>query len=384
VSENESIFLRALSDRINSIRAQNEFEEEPDISEIPDELISEIQDELIYESDIVPNDMRHEIEAELSDIKKSRMADAAAVRQAIANEWGDALDALDHVLACAELINRRMTRALRHGGAVLIKKRPRPDPETATGAPLMCLFGLSIHARACVIATEVSILIRDGLFDGVESRLRTIYEHAVIMTLILRDRTYEAAERYQDHACFEELHRLRILQSSFADPIFSNHAAARESIAEEIAEGEGFADRARARWGKEIREQYEWARPALPPEMRNRKRITFSDLEAAAGAQLMRGDYIGYNYYVHAGPYMVINHVNFNAAHIFPMRAVVDQERVSFVGTRCVRMIRWMSEMLAITVARESGDYDAILYFCEMTNFFRDALGKFERNEGKL
>ncbi len=298
---NESVFFRVFSDRLNSRRSQMESEDEPDFSEIQEELFSEIQDELLYDPDIVPDNVRYEIIAELSDIRKSRAADTVAVRQAIVDESGSALEALEHVLASAELINRRMARAFQRGVSVLVNSQSRRDDETLTGAPLMCLFGLSIHARACIVATEILSLIRDGLFDGAESRLRTIYEHAVIMTLILRDRTYEIAERYQDHACFEELHRLRTIQSSLADPEYASYNAQRESIAEEIAKGEKFAGLARARWGKEIKEQYEWARPALPPAIQNRRRITFSDLEAAAGADVMRADYIGYNYYVHAG-----------------------------------------------------------------------------------
>ena len=67
------------------------------------------------------------------------------------------------------------------------------------------------------------------------------------MTLIRNDQTYEVAERYQDHACFEELSRLKGMKRAYSDPAWKADPALDEWIAEEIAEVEAVAEEARSR-----------------------------------------------------------------------------------------------------------------------------------------
>jgi hypothetical protein len=208
-----------------------------------------------------------------------------------------------------------------------------------------------------------------------------MHEHATVMTLIMNDHTYMVGERYQDQAVFEALRELRAQQRSYATPAFKRDAVRDQSISQEIAAAQEEARQARARWGKEIEEQYGWARPALPAEMRNKKRITFLDLEMVAEMDFLRCHYIADNNYVHAGPYAVVNHFSHGTGNLFPMRPSVESERMSFVGSRCVIMLGWASYALATTVPRETQDYDSIFHYSLMSSVFDDAREKFNMGD---
>jgi hypothetical protein len=372
IDAGESLFMREFMRRVYA-RAKDD--------RIRASEIASIEQDLMRDQTVVPPGLREEILAKHSTIKQSRATEATATCEEIAREWHDALDSLDDLLAFAELLNSRMVTAFAEGYKHLEKKEPRPVTDTVTGAPLACLLMLGLHSRSCVIATEISVLMRNGLLDGAESRLRTMHEHSTVMTLIMNDHTYMVAERYQDQATFEALRELRAQQRSYATPQFKRNAARDQSISDEIAVAQEEARQARARWGKEIEEQYGWARPALPPRMRNKKRITFLDLEMVAEMDFLRCHYIGDNNSVHAGPYAVVNHFVDDTELHFPTRPSAEHERMSFVGSRCVIMLGWASYALATTVPRETQDYDSIFHYSLMCNVFDDAREKFKMGD---
>jgi hypothetical protein len=131
--------------------------------------IASIEHDLMRDQTVVPPGLREEILAEHSAIKQSRATAATATRDEIGREWHDALDSLDDLLAFAELLSDRMVTAFIRGYEHLETKEPRPVTEAITGAPLACLLMLGLHSRACVIATEISVLMRNGLLDGAVS-----------------------------------------------------------------------------------------------------------------------------------------------------------------------------------------------------------------------
>jgi hypothetical protein len=111
-----------------------------------------------------------------------------------------------------------------------------------------------------------------------------------VITLLYNDHTYELAERYQDHACYEYLKQLRVYKKVYSDPIWRVQPGQKELV-QEIAAVENDVREARLRWGSEIGEQYGWARPAIAGGHGRRRPITFSDLEKAAEADFLRGEY---------------------------------------------------------------------------------------------
>jgi hypothetical protein len=184
-----------------------------------------------------------------------------------------------------------------------------------------------------------------------------------MITLLGNDHTYELAERYQDHACFEALNELRAHKRALAYPVWAKNPRRDEEIAREITAAEQEANEARARWGSEIAEQYGWARPALAGGDRWKRRIFFSDLEKAAGADFRRGLYVAENGYVHAGSYAAINHFELNELNT---RGRMD-EAIRAAGWWTVNFLDFASHITSKAVAWETEEYDELLYACEMT-----------------
>src|SRR5690349_12203573 len=121
------------------------------------------------------------------------------------------------------------------------------------------------------------------------------------MMLLHNDSTYELSEGYQDSAVFEYLKQLRADQSSLRDPFWSVQDAVFEKLAKEISDVELDAAEIISRRGSRIKNQYEWARPALPEAKKNNlnRRIQFTDLEEVAGADFLRNFYMLGNDRIH-------------------------------------------------------------------------------------
>ncbi|GAA3787477.1 hypothetical protein GCM10022226_02210 [Sphaerisporangium flaviroseum] len=75
------------------------------------------------------------------------------------------------------------------------------------------------------------------------------------------------------------------------------------------------------RWGREIREQHGWSRPAFQGDLRESQPIRFTDLERIAGARALRGRYLDGNHEIHSGPLSVVNHADLdNGVLVFDRR----------------------------------------------------------------
>lgn len=351
----DSIILNEFSKRVNEAIASNQS---PDFSAI--EL------DMLRDPDLLPIKFRKELNTSLHEHIKDRSQVIKDSRNRVAKEWGNLLDSLQRCIALGELIHKRAEDMFHTGFDELKMKTPRPDPEAVTGAMLKCLLLLGIHARSCIIASETLLLLRSGFPDGAYSRLRTLHEHAVVMTLIGNDHTYEVAERYQDRACFEYLNLLRGTKRCFTDAQWRDTESVQQRIDQEISETEADVRKARARWGRDIAEQYGWARPALPSSMRANQRITFADLESAADMDFYRINYLEGNYNVHAGAHSVIQDAEFDE-HIYAIRPSAVNVRIQRASERLVLIFGFMSQMLAQVVAKETEEWDGYLFAAAMT-----------------
>lgn len=361
MNPDESIVLRKLTNLANSALAAGGNKESLDYQRLEREALAD--------PDIVPAELREQIRTDLAELIKEREQAARDTSARIRQEWGQELEAIGNCLAFGELLHYRMERAFVENIDVLRDKEPRPHPEAATGAVLKCLLMLGLHARCFTIASEIYLLIGNGLSDGAQSRLRTLHEHSAVMTLIRNDHTYEVAERYQDHACFEELIRLKGMKRAYSDPAWKADPALDEWIVEEIAEVEAVAEEARSRWGRSIAEQYEWARPGLPADLRRNRRVTFADVEMAAEMDFLRGDYLTYNYQIHAGAHATIRSANFQDGHIYSTRPTFNSAALKAVAHDCINMFWFTSVMLSDAVARETEEFDVELYITEMGRY---------------
>ena len=278
------------------------------------------------------------------------------------------MDSLDQCLVIADLTHARLVQTVFANGDTLRSKDPRPIPDMVTGAYVKCLHLLSLYGKSCRIATEILYLLREGFPDGAMSRFRTLYEHLVIMTLLLGDHTYELSEGYQDSAVFERLKQLKADKISLADGFWRESDTTPDELAEEIAELEELADEIISRRGSKIRKQYEWARPVLPESKKNNVNysIKFTDLEEVVEADFLRRYYMQGNDSIHAGAYAVINHFDFGDPEISLIRQRRDDWTIHFIGSGVPVFIGWATRAACKGIAWETEEYDELLYVCEV------------------
>ena len=351
----ESIVINEFMKRVNKIIESGQT---PDLAAIEDEMMRDRR--------LVPKEVRKEIADALRESAKGRSEIMRVSRNRITQESGSILDALENCISFGELLHARIEAIFGSGLGVLRGKTPRPRPDVVTGATLKCLLVLGIHARSCIIANEVSVLLRNGFPDGADSRLRTLHEHAVVMTLIGNDFTYEVAERYADRAAFEYLHWLRCAKRSFSDGYRRQDPVTRQRIEEDLAATQVAVHEARARWGSMITEQYGWARPILPRASQAKRNITFADLESAAEMDFLRVDYLGENYHVHAGAHAVISAADLDG-HIYSLHPAMTDDRMSRAAYRLAMIFGFTSHLLAAAVSKETEEWDGFLLSAEMT-----------------
>jgi hypothetical protein len=177
--------------------------------------------------------------------------------------WGDALDLYDLL----------MTWCVEWGGAF----NDRYREEAAADDDFAFEALTRLHARACLTASEIHVLLQTGHAVGAEARWRTLHEITVV-SFILARRDRDIAERYLNHELIE--------QASDAEEYQRYHERLRYEPIEE-AELERLRDlRATlvSRFGRPFaRGHYGWAAPLFvdrSPE--------FGDIEEMAGIDHLR------------------------------------------------------------------------------------------------
>jgi hypothetical protein len=331
--------------------------------------IPAIENDLFRNADIVPALLRDEVTTAVTAAVADQERAERELRDSLSRDWDSAFNALDRCIAFGGFLGSRFLRVISSQYELLRNKDPRRRPDgpdqPVTGATLKCFLLISLYARSCCIASEISCLLQRGLLGGAQSRLRSLQEQTVIITLLCNDHTYEIAERYQDHACCEALKELRAYSRAFAEESIWEESPGREGrLARLIARAEQDVHEARSRWGREIAEQYGWARPAVAGGRNLRRQITFSDLGEAAGADFLRGDYLSQNNHVHAGSYAAINHLMESGLNIYGRR---DDEEIRITGSRTVMLLEFSSHAASKAISFETEEYDEMLYACEMT-----------------
>lgn len=374
----DSIFLREFVARYNKVLIESNGAKRSDPVELENDIIDDAA--------VIPPQVRTEITKKAPRTAKARQRAARMVRRDIAVAWGPSFEALDQLMALADILNVRLTRATFMNGDRLRSKNPSPVSDMVTGAYLKCLLLLGLYSKSCAIATEISCLLRDGFPDGPVSRLRTLHEHLVIMMMLHNDTTYEISERYQDSAVFEQLKQLRADLSSLVEPIWNVPNGYAEKLAQDIADAEIIAGSAVSRRGPKIRNQYEWARPALPSAKRDNPsyRITFSDLEQAAGFNFFRGNYLAGNGRIHAGAFAAINHLDFDDIEVPRSRPRRDDSVIRFVGCRTSQLLSWVVRAASRPISWETEEYDEFLYVGEFQRAADAAVAAFTKVDASL
>jgi Family of unknown function (DUF5677) len=356
----KSIILAEIRERYNRIIIEHNGAETPDVVQI--------ENDIMEDADVIPPPVTAEIRKRAPRMLGVRTRTLHVVRRRIAETWEPALTELDQCLALADLVFARLAGAIFTNGDVLRQKDPRPAPDRVTGAYVKCLLLLSLYGKSCGIATEITSLLREGFPDAALSRLRTLHEHLVIISILGNDHDYEISERYEDCSVIELLKQLRTDLSALSDPIWDVPEEYEEKLQKEIAEVEDLAREIVARRGAAIRKPYEWARQALPqPERDNqRHKITFADLERAVGMDFFRGNYLTGNERIHAGSYSAVNYLNFDKPQVPQSRPRRDDWAIRLAGWRTAYLIGCVARAVGKSIAWETEEYDELLYVCEL------------------
>jgi hypothetical protein len=379
MSYEESIVVRELWVRVNQRLREMNIKDKAEGERVVDQLVEDIRYELSHDSSLVPAAVKEQIYNELRTWKESRETTTQLVRSEVRQAFDQQFRLSDRLLAFAELEAVRFEKLFASGFQTLYSKTPRPDPAAVTGAPLKCLLLLSLYSKMCTIVTEILCLMKENLLDGAESRLRTLHEHVIVATLITNDHTYELSERYQDHAVFEDLKRLRAIRKNIRDSIYIANPKAEKELDDQIADSEQAASLAQARWGANIKEQNEWARPGLSAIAQKKRSISFTDLELAAGSEFLRPDYLAGNNYVHAGAFAAINHLNLgdSEARMVKSRNYRADQRLTDIGMRATRYLGWATFFVGESISTETEQYDELLVVYEIIRAADEACRSF-------
>lgn len=143
---------------------------------------------------------------------------------------------------------------------------------------------VSLHAKTHLVAREAIALMQAGFADGALARWRTMHELTCI-ALLLSQAPQRVAELYLLSFRFDA-YKAAKLSHEFMPADSCEHFTAEE--VEAIGQD---CERIKAHYGVNLGEEYEWARAVMPQGTPAKKKVSFRDLEEAAGQTLMRPYY---------------------------------------------------------------------------------------------
>ncbi len=133
-----------------------------------------------------------------------------------------------------------------------------------------------LHARACLVASEVIWLMEGGYASGAMARWRTLHEIAVV-GCFLREKGKDVAEKYLLHHVVDTLKAAEDFQRHCSDPGYEPFST------QELSRMQADRDKLCQRFGKQYKEPWGWAAEALKPRAAN-----FTEIEAAVSLEHSR------------------------------------------------------------------------------------------------
>jgi hypothetical protein len=249
-----------------------------DVSEGLDETLKEIESDLervvLETTDAASRKLTSIFRSWADDNATALEHECAKMRARLARTWGRPLRLFARLrFACAHI-------------GVLTLEHLREE-KAMEGNNLANALAL-LHARACLLASEIESLIRTGFADGATARWRTLHETAVTATFLL-EHGEETATRYLAHFFAEHARGARAYETH------------RERLgypgldAEVVADIEQRVAHLKETYGKEFLKDYGWAAAALQAS-----HGTFTALEEAVKLDFLRPFVTLANEQVHA------------------------------------------------------------------------------------
>jgi hypothetical protein len=138
---------------------------------------------------------------------------------------------------------------------------------------------IRLHARSCLVMSEVLALLRSGHASGAHARWRTLHEVAVVASF-LRAHDDEVALRYLAHD------GIQAYKSALTHRVYAERLGQEPLTDDEFAEAKRERDELVAKYGVSFKHDYGWAALVVPGEGR-----TFAEVEQAADFDHMRPYY---------------------------------------------------------------------------------------------
>ncbi len=199
-----------------------------------------------------------------------------AFRSRLARRWQEPLRLLSMLLAMCFDLGSEISTEL---GA-----------SKEAGAPHLRGVLIRLHARACQITAEITLLLSSGFADGAMARWRSLHELAVISSFILQNGE-STAERYLLHS---------VVESYRGAVQYNNYCSKLGEVPFSSRQLDNMKNRFEAlidRFGKPFGTPYGWAADKL-----GKKQSTFADIEQATKIDYLRPYYKLASHNVHANP----------------------------------------------------------------------------------
>jgi hypothetical protein len=208
---------------------------------------------------------------------RRRRRHATGFEKRLRDPWGSALDLLEALIEAALAAGHETNKGERPGAV--------RDNDLVFDALVR------IHARACLTANEVLVLLKAGLPSGANARWRTLHELTVVAAFI-RTHGQDVAERYLLHDYVSRARGLADYQ------FYAGKLSTTPFTEEEAASIRRVRDELCARFGNSFAEEYGWAAAAL-----GNPRPNFRQIEEATELDHWRPYFRMASHGVHAGPH---------------------------------------------------------------------------------
>ncbi|GLW90294.1 DUF5677 domain-containing protein [Actinokineospora globicatena] len=347
MNHEDSILLNFAADQANKKIQSGEMPSE-DFDQLV-EVLNEACEHMVREArELAPQ--WYTLSAKASKLRtRWRRLHDIRVGRAIGKRYARAFLLFEESLGAAEFINLQLIEAYSRW----VRATPESErmsnlfgqPNLFGGHQLKVLILLAMHARSIVIASEILQLLKAGFHEGAAARARTLYELSIKATLIAVDEYkggYGLAERFYVSAHGDDKKYRNLTGQPFDD------------------ESQQVYDLAKSVWGSDFfSSEHNWARPIIPGA--SNRRLTFKDLEQAAGAEELRHTYLEYSRSVHAGPLTLIQGTDFNKRYLNNMRTEVDIHRTGRIGQSASFSIEVVTEILTKCISTETKEWDSYL-----------------------
>ena len=245
-----------------------------------EEIISDIAEKNAKKLlDTQPAILAADLKKRSPSMLRDRRSKERAFRKRNFTRWKPTFDQIEMLWHATEEIGREFNSEYR--------------AEAATKEDFIFEVATRLHGRGLLVAKEAIHLLKGGFPDGALSQWRTLHEIFVI-TVFITKHGQAIAERYLASIEFTR-HKAANQLNEYAD-----RAKLQKFSEDDLKEIERRKNAMEAKYGKEMRDEYGWARPAFV-QFQNTRKVRFSDIEEDVELDHWRPRYKWASQHAHAG-----------------------------------------------------------------------------------